>query len=86
VSYWKQTRIISDTRLAARQGDISGYRFVAPASGGPISITAQLRFRRAFQAMMDAKGWNMPDIIMEEDESTVLTSASRRLYLPLIMK
>jgi hypothetical protein len=86
VSYWKQTRILSDTRLAARQGDVSRYTFAAPASGGTISITTQLRFRRAFQALMDAKGWTMPDIIMEEDKRTALTLTPRRHYLPLILK
>jgi hypothetical protein len=86
VSYWKQTRIISDTRLAALQNDTSSYTFAAPARGGPISITAQLRFRRVFQGVLDAKGWNSPDIIMEEDEITLTTLSSQRLYLPLIMK
>ena len=86
VSYWKQTRLISDTRLAALQNDTSAYTFAAPARGGPISITAQLRFRRAFQALLDAKGWNSPDIIMEEDAITLMTITSQRLYLPLIMK
>jgi hypothetical protein len=64
----------------------SARSFHCCARRGSISIMAQLRFRRAFQVMMNAKGWNMPDIIMEEDESTALTLSPRRLYLPLILK
>jgi hypothetical protein len=86
VSYWKQTRIVSDMRLAALQTDTSMYTFALPAGGGPISLTAQLRFRRAFQALMDDKDWNAPDILMEETQVTVTTLPIQHVYLPLIAK
>lgn len=86
VSYWKQTRILSDTRLAARQNDTSAYAFAAPAGGGPITITAELRFRRSFHSVMEAKGWNMPDIMMEETQIAVMAAPARRVYLPLIVR
>jgi hypothetical protein len=84
VSYWKQTRIISDNRLAALQGDTSTYAFAAPPAGGPIDVTAELRFRRAFQAVMDAKSWDTPDIVMEEAHAGAMIPPSGRLYLPLV--
>jgi len=65
VSYWKQTLIVSDNRLPALQSDVSTYTFSAPAGGETAVISAELRFRRAFQEVMEAKGWNTPDIIME---------------------
>jgi hypothetical protein len=83
VSYWKQTRIIGDNRLAALQSDLSTYAFAAPPGSGPIEVTAELRFRRVFQAVMDAKGWDTPDIVMEEAHAGVMIPPASRLYLPL---
>jgi hypothetical protein len=65
VSYWKQALIDSDNRIPAMGRDASLYTFAAPAAGGPVTVAAELRFRRAFQAVMDAKGWDAPDILME---------------------
>jgi hypothetical protein len=84
VSYWKQTRIESDNRLAALQGDTTSYAFAAPAGGGPVSVTAELRFRRVFQAVMDVKAWDTPDIVMEEAQVSLVTAPSRRLRLPVV--
>ena len=84
VSYWKQTRIESDNRLAALQGDTTSYAFAAPAGGGPVSVTAELRFRRVFQAVMDVKAWDTPDIVMEEAQVSLVTAPSRRLWLPVV--
>ncbi|NOR82810.1 MAG: hypothetical protein GQ526_04895, partial [Ardenticatenales bacterium] len=64
VSYWKQALIVSDNRIPAMGSDTSIYSFAAPPGIGPVSITADLWFRRTFQAVMDAKGWNDPDIVM----------------------
>jgi hypothetical protein len=86
VSYWKQTRIISDTRIAALDSDSSLYTFALPPGGGPITITAELRFRRTLQAVIDAKGWNTPDVVMEETQVIWIASESHRLYLPLIKR
>jgi hypothetical protein len=71
VSYWKQALIAGDNRIAALGSDRSVYAFAAPPAGGPVTVTAELRFRRAFQAVMDAKGWNEPDIVMEQIQTTV---------------
>jgi hypothetical protein len=84
VSYWKQARILSDNRLAALQGDATTYAFAAPAGGGEVNVTVELRFRRAYQALMDAKGWDTPDIVMEEEQLRVVTPPSHRLWLPLV--
>ena len=45
---------------------------------------AELRFRRIFQAEMDARGWNMPGVVMKMAESAVPVQPSWPLYLPLL--
>ena len=74
VSYWKQALIVSDNRIPALESDVSAYTFAAPVSGGPVTITAELRLRRAFQALMDAKGWSTPDVVMEEEQVELSTT------------
>ena len=67
VSYWKQTQIVTDNRIAALESDISSYTFALPASAaGEVQITAELTFRRVFYAVSELRGWDMPDITMEE--------------------
>jgi len=39
--------------------------------GSPAAVAVELRFRRAFQAVMEAKGWNEPDIVMEQVHATI---------------
>jgi hypothetical protein len=65
VSYWKQTLIESDNRIPAMESDASTYVFAMPATGGPVTVTAELLFRRTFQSVMDDKGWTDRDILME---------------------
>ena len=65
-AYWNQTRVVSDNRLAAFETDTSAYSFTAPASGA-ITIDVTLFFRRAFIELMDQKGWQVPDIVMEQE-------------------
>ena len=86
VSYWKQTRILSDTRLAAMHSDISIYTFAAPGAGTPISVTVELRFRRAPQALIDGRGWMTPDIIMEQTELVLNAAPWWRFYLPVLLR
>ena len=64
-AYWNPTRIVSDNRLAAFESDTSNYIFSAP-SGGQIEVRVTLLFRRAFKELMDQKGWDAKDIVMEE--------------------
>lgn len=84
VSYWKQSFIVIDNRIPALGRDISTYAFAAPNSGGSVTVSAELRFRRTFQAEMDVRGWNMPDIVMEAAESVLPVGPSWQVYLPLI--
>ncbi|MBN1657785.1 MAG: hypothetical protein JXA93_05255, partial [Anaerolineae bacterium] len=71
VSYWKQALIAADNRIPALGSDRSAYLFGAPAGGGPVTVAAELRFRRVFQPLMDTKGWNEPDIVMEQVDVTI---------------
>lgn len=63
-AYWNPTQVVSDNRLGAYETDKSAYVFAAPAKG-EISIGVTLLFRRAFIELMDQKGWDTPDIVME---------------------
>jgi hypothetical protein len=64
-AYWRPVSTVADTRLAAFATDTSRYTFGAPADGA-VTIRARLIFRRAFQQLAEQKGWNDPDIVMEE--------------------
>lgn len=70
-AYWNPTRIVSDNRIPALGSDSSTFVFAAPAEG-PARIEVRLLFRRAFIELMEQKGWDVPDIIMEQET----------LYLP----
>ncbi|MFQ6100360.1 MAG: carboxypeptidase regulatory-like domain-containing protein [Anaerolineae bacterium] len=71
-AYWNPTRILEDTRLAAFQTDTSTYTFAAPQEG-EVTVEVTLLFRRAFQTLMEQKGWDVPDVVMEQ-ETLVLES------------
>ena len=86
VSYWKQTLVASDNRIPALGRDASVYAFATPGAGGPVTVTAELRFRRAFQAVMDARGWDTPDIVMEEAHVTLSGQPWWYVFLPLVMR
>jgi len=64
-AYWRDVRFVEDTRLAAFATDTSRYTFAAPTHGA-VTVEARLIFRRAFQQLAEQKGWNDPDIVMEE--------------------
>ncbi len=64
-AYWNPTRVVSDNRIPAFRADTSSYIFTAPADG-MVSIDISLFYRRAFIQLMDWKGWDVPDILMEE--------------------
>jgi hypothetical protein len=81
-SYWKPTRILSDNRIPARGSDTTRYAFALPSGAGPAQITATLTFRRAFQALEQAKGWPASDLVMAQVATTA--AAGRRVYAPLI--
>jgi hypothetical protein len=86
VSYWKQAIIVSDNRIPAMESDASTYAFVSPNAGGRVTITAQLRFRRAFQETMDARGWATPDILMEQTEFSFSMQPRWEVFVPTVLR
>lgn len=64
-AYWNPTRVLDDNRLAAFVTDTSVYTFAAP-TGGEATVKVTLLFRRAFKELIDQKGWDVPDIVMEQ--------------------
>ena len=69
-AYWREIELVEDTRLAAYATDVNRFSFAAPP-GGPITVEVQLVFRRAFQELMEQKGWTDPDIVIEQAEMIV---------------
>jgi hypothetical protein len=70
-AYWNQTRLVSDNRLAAFETDTSTYTFQAPQSGN-VEINVMLLFRRAYIELMHQKGWDVPDIVMEQEKLVLM--------------
>jgi hypothetical protein len=66
MAFWASIRVLTDTRIAALATDVTRYSFSAPENG-PITVEARLIYRRAFQQLMLWKGWDDPDILMEEE-------------------
>lgn len=65
-AYWNPTHVLSDNRIPAFATDRSRYTF-AVSERGDITIHARLIFRRTYKQLMDWKGWNVPDVVMEEE-------------------
>jgi hypothetical protein len=86
VSYWKQAFIVSDNRIPAMGSDTSTYEFALPPTGGPVTATAELRFRRVFQGVTDARGWDKPDTVMEEAWAMLPTYPWSENFLPLVLR
>ena len=86
VSYWKQTQIESDNRIPALETDTSNYYFSIQPGDEKIIITANLKFRRLFQDLADEKGWDMPDVLMEEDTLDLDISYQPHIFFPLIFQ
>jgi hypothetical protein len=85
VSYWKQTLIASDNRIPALGSDRSTYAFAGPSAAGPVTVTAELRFRRVFQEVIDERGWDKEDILMEQAQLVLGTAAHHKIMLPLVL-
>jgi hypothetical protein len=64
ITYWRQTRILEDTRIPARATDVTNYVFQAPANGN-VTIEARLIYRRAYVDLARVKKWNLEDIEMQ---------------------
>jgi hypothetical protein len=69
-AYWNPTRLVEDTRLAAFAQDTSVYTFAAPADRA-VSVQVEVVHRRAYYDLMQQKGWDDPDILMESAEIPV---------------
>jgi hypothetical protein len=70
-AFWRPIRLVSDTRLAAMATDVSQYTFAAPPTGD-ITVEVRLIYRRAFQQLMEWKGWTDADIVMEKETKTIV--------------
>ncbi len=64
-AYWRPIELVSDNRIAAFETATTVYTFELPDAGSA-TVEARLYFRRAFQKLMEEKGWEDPDILMEE--------------------
>jgi hypothetical protein len=63
-AYWSHTQLLSDNRIPALQSATTTYSFLEPPAGA-VRINVRLLFRRAFIELIDQKGWDAPDILME---------------------
>jgi len=86
VSYWRQTLIESDNRIPAFGSDVSSYDFALPEGGGQIGVEARLLFRRAFQSLVDQRGWDLGEITMETEQLVVSTAPATWIYLPMMAR
>jgi hypothetical protein len=86
VSYWKQTFIVSDNRLPALGSDTTAYAFQAPPGGGMVQVSVELRFRRNFWDLMQAKNWEEADILMENWQGELTSQPWSRVYFPLLVR
>ncbi|MFQ5639101.1 MAG: carboxypeptidase regulatory-like domain-containing protein [bacterium] len=71
---WRQTRILSDNRIAAFVSDTSYYYFEAPTARNKIAVSAKLIYRRFFKPWMDEKKFDIPDIEMENEMVEIVTT------------
>jgi hypothetical protein len=70
-AYWNPTVIVSDNRIPAFGVDTSVYEFAAPPAG-TVDVEATLIFRRAFWNLVEAKRWDKPDIVMEQETESIV--------------
>ena len=84
VSYWKPTILVSDNRIPALAVDTSTFAFLLPQGSGAVQVTAELRFRRLFAALMQQKEWQAPDIIMAAESKKQPYTPQWAIYVPLL--
>ncbi|MCC6805646.1 MAG: carboxypeptidase regulatory-like domain-containing protein [Anaerolineae bacterium] len=70
---WRPVTVVEDTRLAALASDTTAYTFDLPADEAA-TVDVRLIFRRAFANLARQKGWNDPDILMEQMTLTIPAS------------
>jgi len=66
-AYWNPTRVVSDNRIPAMGSDVTSYTFETSKVSETFEVSVRLLFRRAYIDLMDQKGWDDPDILMEEE-------------------
>ncbi|MBT4309067.1 MAG: carboxypeptidase regulatory-like domain-containing protein [Anaerolineae bacterium] len=66
-AYWNPTRILSDNRIPAMRSDTTTYVFQTSEVLKTSEVSVRLLFRRAFIELMEQKGWDDPDIVMESE-------------------
>jgi len=49
--------IVFDSRIEPLATDVTSYPFLLPAGGGTLEVRARVIYRRAWRAIVDAKGW-----------------------------
>jgi len=64
-AYWRDISLVEDTRIAAFETAENQFVFGTDTEG-PYQVHVQLLYRRAYQQLMEWKGWEDPDILMEE--------------------
>jgi hypothetical protein len=69
VNYWNPTLIVSDNRIPANQAAQSEYIF--NQADQPITLTIQVIFRRLYQPIASTYGWELSEIILNEDIITI---------------
>jgi hypothetical protein len=67
-AYWNPTRILYDNRLSPYQKDTSKFVFSAPQKG-EVTIEVKLIYRRAYIQLMNQKGWDIPDLLLVEQDA-----------------
>jgi len=75
--FWRRVRILSDNRIPARGTDVSKYVFQLPAAAANVRVEATLIYRRAYQAMAEIKGWNVPDLVLKTAAVTARPETDR---------
>lgn len=69
-AYWRPITLVEDTRLAAMATDSQQFVFSLPAET-EARVHIQLIFRRSYQKLAQQKGWDDPDILMQEATITI---------------
>ncbi len=68
---WQAQRVVEDTRIKARDHDITTYIFDMPTDAGQVDIHTRLIYRRAFKPLADLKKWTQKDMIVSSDITTI---------------
>lgn len=72
-AFWRPVTIVEDNRISPFETDTTNYTFTVPANEA-VTINVRLIYRRAFYELMQQKGWNDADIVMEESTLQLLAN------------